>query len=56
MTYCCDDCGFLFSRRGEIFQCPSCESGRIRSATAEEAEKLRKLLQKTIRHGEEYVK
>jgi len=44
MTYCCDGCGFLFFRTGEIGRCPSCEGYRIRPATAEEAERLKHLL------------
>ena len=44
MTYCCDRCGFLFSRTGEIRTCPSCDGYRIRPATAEEAESLQQLL------------
>jgi len=56
MTYCCDDCGFLFSRRGEVWECPSCEGKRFRPATEAEAEQLQKLLMKNIQHGEEYVR
>lgn len=56
MIYCCDNCGFLFSRRGEICTCPSCEMSRIRPATEREAEELRRLLQESIRYGEEYVR
>lgn len=44
MTYCCDGCGFLFSRMGEIRTCPACEGYRIRPATEEEAEQLKRLL------------
>jgi len=44
MIYCCEDCGFLFRRVGEIYECPSCEGYRIRPATAEEAERLKHLL------------
>lgn len=52
MIYCCDNCGFLFSRRGEVQNCPSCESGRIRPATPDEAEELHRLLRETVRPGE----
>jgi len=44
MTYCCDICGFLFFRTGEIRKCPSCDGYRIRPATAEEAAQLQQLL------------
>lgn len=44
MIYCCEDCGFLFQRVGEIHECPSCEGGRIRSAAPEEMEILQSLL------------
>lgn len=44
MTYCCDSCGFLFFRTGEIKSCPSCDGYRIRPATAEEAVQLQHLL------------
>lgn len=44
MTYCCDSCGFLFFRTGEIRRCPSCDGYRIRPATAEEAEQLQHFL------------
>lgn len=46
MTYCCQDCGFLFRRIGAVDACPSCESGRIRPATPEEEQRLQALLQK----------
>lgn len=52
MIYCCEDCGFLFQRVGEIQECPSCEGSRLRSATQTEAEKLRALL-KTIEESKE---
>ena len=52
MIYCCDDCGFLFQRVGEIQECPSCESSHFRSATQTEAEKLRSLL-KTMEENKE---
>ena len=44
MTYCCEDCGFLFRRVGEVTACPSCESKRFRTATAEEEKRLQALL------------
>ena len=44
MIYCCEDCGFIFQRVGEIQTCPSCEGYRLRSATHEEMEKLQSLL------------
>ena len=55
MTYCCEACGFLFSRRGEVWECPSCEGQHFHPAPKEEAEHLQQLL-KTVKHGEEYVK
>ena len=36
MTYCCEDCGFLFRRIDEVQDCPFCESYHFRSATAQE--------------------
>lgn len=45
-VYCCDDCGFLFSRAGEVWECPFCEGHRFRPATEEEAQRLQDLLQK----------
>jgi len=55
MIYCCDHCGFLFARRGEVLECPSCEGKRIRPATREEAERLQALLVNDIcmKHREE---
>lgn len=50
MIYCCEDCGFLFQRVGEIRECPRCERDRIRPATAEEAEQLRLLLEQKEPH------
>ena len=47
MIYCCEDCGFLFQRVGEIQECPSCEGHHLRSATPEETEILQSRL-KTI--------
>lgn len=47
MIYCCEDCGFLFRRVGEIHECPSCGGYCLRSATPEETEMLQSRL-KTI--------
>ena len=44
MNYCCEECSFVFSRKGEPEECPSCGSLRIRPATAEETERLQELL------------
>ena len=55
MIYCCDNCGFLFSRRGEISACPQCESRRIRPALDAEKKKLEAQL-KNSKHGNEYVR
>ena len=44
MTYCCESCGFLFFRTGEIRRCPSCDGYLIRPATAEEALRLQYIL------------
>lgn len=54
MNYCCEDCGFLFRRIGEVEECPFCEGTHLRHATAEETEQLQTLLnQETkIRKGE----
>ena len=48
MTYCCEVCGFLFQRVGEVQTCPFCESYHLRSATAQEADRLHELLNQTI--------
>lgn len=45
---CCEDCGFLFQRVGEVQTCPFCESYHLRSATAQEADRLHELLNQTI--------
>jgi len=47
MIYCCEECGFLFSRVGEVRECPFCEADHIRPATAEEAKRLQALLMST---------
>ena len=47
MIYCCEDCGFLFQRVGEVQACPFCEGYHLRSATPEETEMLQSRL-KTI--------
>ena len=52
MIYCCEDCGFLFQRVGEIHECPSCEGYRLRSATQKEMEELQSLL-KTMEENKE---
>lgn len=54
MIYCCEDCGFLFLRIGEVEECPFCEGTHFRPATAEEAERLQALLNKEteMRKGE----
>jgi rubrerythrin len=38
MIYCCENkqCGFLFSRSGEIDRCPDCGSSRIHPADEQE--------------------
>lgn len=41
MTYCCDHCGFLFSRIGAVSECPMCEDKHFRAATPQEAECLK---------------
>ena len=46
MTYCCEDCGFLFQRVGEVKECPSCEGSRFRPATEEETKQLQTMLDK----------
>lgn len=54
MIYCCEDCGFLFRRIGQVEECPSCEGPRFRPATAEEAERLQDLLGEEIRDTKKY--
>ena len=44
MDYCCDDCGFLFRRVGEIRVCPSCDGPNLRPATKTERDQLENLL------------
>ena len=51
MIYCCEDCGFLFRRIGEVTECPSCEGKRFRPGTNEEATRLTALLEKKTRSG-----
>lgn len=46
MIYCCEDCGFLFSRVGPVETCPSCEGEHFRAATMEEATQLQSILKK----------
>ena len=46
MIYCCEDCGFLFRRVGEVTACPSCESKRFRTATEAEAKRLQAIINK----------
>ena len=46
MTYCCENCDFLFRRVGVVDACPFCEGSRFRPATEEEAERLQLLLMK----------
>lgn len=48
MTYFCDSCGFLFSRTGDVNECPFCEGQRIRLATVEEADRLRAKLKEKV--------
>lgn len=56
MTYCCEECGFLFQRVGEIQTCPFCEGHHFRSATPEETERLRSLLKPREENKEEEPK
>lgn len=44
MNYCCEECGFVFSRKGEAEECPFCNGHRIRPANADETERLQDLL------------
>ena len=44
MNYCCEECRFVFSRKGEVTNCPSCDGQRIRPATEDETERLLELL------------
>lgn len=52
MIYCCEDCGFLFQRVGEIHECPSCEGYRLRSATPEEMVILQSRLKTKADNGD----
>jgi Zn-finger protein len=45
MIYTCEDCGFIFSRMGEVKECPSCEKIHIRSATSKETKRLLEILE-----------
>lgn len=47
MVYKCEnkECGFLFSRQGEVTECPNCGKGNIRPATPDEEETFIKLLE-----------
>ena len=56
MIYCCEDCAFLFQRVGEIDNCPSCDSSRLRFATQTETETLRSLLKPMEKNKEEEIK
>ncbi len=40
MIYICETCGFLFSRMGEVGECPSCEKYDIRIADSDESQSL----------------
>lgn len=45
MIYCCEKCGFRFSRSGEVEVCPNCDSLRIRFADKNEKAKYEKKLE-----------
>lgn len=55
MDYCCDNCGFLFRRVGEIHVCPSCDGPNLRPATKIESDQLESLLKKKLNLKEERV-
>ena len=44
MIYYCEKCRFLFSRSGEVENCPDCGSPRIRFAGEEEIAEYKKRL------------
>jgi len=46
VTYCCEDCGFLFRRIGDVWECPFCEGKHFRPATEEEILRLQTMLTK----------
>ena len=48
MVYKCEnkDCGFLFSREGEVLRCPVCGKTNLRPATPEEEREFYELLKK----------
>lgn len=54
MVYCCEDCGFLFRRVGEVKECPFCEGSRFRATRLEEEKRLQAILNKEteMRKGE----
>ena len=53
MIYCCEDCGVLFQRVGEIHECPSCDGSQLCSAIQTETEKLRSILKAIEENKEE---
>lgn len=55
MDYCCDDCGFLFRRVGEIRVCPSCDGPNLRPATKTERDQLENLLKEKSNSRREQV-
>ena len=52
MVYKCEnpECGFLFSREGEVFTCPACGKPNILPASEEEIEQFLKLMEEENRY------
>ena len=48
MTYFCEKCGFVFSRMGEVEECPFCGGFSFHPSTPEKAEELRKELMREV--------
>ena len=47
LVYKCEnpECGFLFSREGEIYTCPVCGKPNIIPASSEDIERFRQMLE-----------
>lgn len=49
MVYCCDNCGFIFSRSEETEQCPDCGKYEVRPANEAEQEEFSARMAELIR-------
>jgi len=45
MIYCCEKCRFIFSRSGEVENCPDCASPNVRHADEEETAEYKQRLE-----------